>query len=451
MTTTITATSGSDQVTAFHFSQYVFVDRSFLFGTVSINPGTDKNDVDASEPYNGIVEGFNSSAAALSLFNQLSSEMLAIAARFPPLNSPFGQGEVVDYFELFNDTAVDYSNSNLKIFVDMELPVQHGGFAEGDVLTNVFEVTGSAFNDVIRGSNTSDFPPDSTPVLVNGTVGDTKLFFTLHNPGDNVLNGGGGDDVMEGRGGADVLNGGSGFNYASYESSPAAVTVRLAGVGSGDTQTFLATGGHATGDTFSSIQGLLGSAFDDSLTGNSLPNVLAGGLGDDTLDGKGGTDTVDYSHDHFSDIGTTADKVVVHLGLNGNSGTGAEFDAHVDIHTLTTTSTQVSTDTLISIENVTGTNGPDEIVGNEQANTLDGRQGNDTLDGGFGDDTLIGGAGSDTASYVSHDGAAPLGEINTITLGLNGAAGHYTRSEIVFTFPVQVQVVESDTLLSIEN
>jgi Ca2+-binding RTX toxin-like protein len=451
MTTTITATSGSDQVTAFHFSQYVFVQRSFLFGTVSIIPGSDQNDADASEPYNGIVEGFNSSAAALSLFNQLSSEMLDIAARFPPLNSPFGQGIVTDYFELFNDTAVDYSNSNLKIFVDMEIPVQHGGFAEGDVLTDVFEVTGSAFDDVIRGSNTSDYPPDSTPRLVNGTVSDLRLFFTLHNPGDNVLNGGGGDDVLEGRGGADVLNGGSGLNYASYESSPAAVTVRLAGVVS-DPQTFLATGGDAAGDTFSAIQGLLGSGFDDSLTGNSQNNVLAGGLGSDTLDGKGGTDTVDYSHDHFSDIGTTADKVVVHLGPNGTSGTGAEFDAHVDIHTLTVTFTQVSTDTLISIENVIGTNGPDEIIGNEQANTLDGRQGNDTLDGGLGNDTLIGGPGIDTVSYVSHDNVPLLlGEANNIKLGLNGAAGSYTRSGIVSVVPLQFQTVETDVLNGIEN
>src|SRR5262245_15385255 len=245
------------------------------------------------------------------------------------------------------------------------------------------------------------------------------------------------------------LNGGSGFNDASYEASPAAVTVRLAGVG-GDSQTFLATGGDATGDTFSQIQGLLGSGFDDSLTGNSLNNVLAGGLGDDTLDGKGGTDTVDYSHDHFSDIGTTADKVVVRLGLNGANGTGAEFDAHVDIHTLTVTFTQVSTDTLISIEKVIGTNGPDEIVGNEQANTLEGRQGNDILDGGTGNDTLVGGPGSDTASYQSHNSLT--GEFGTISIGMNGANGAAKYSTLVTINgrPVPV-LVETDVLQGIEN
>src|SRR5262249_5674369 len=112
----------------------------------------------------------------------------------------------------------------------------------------------------------------------------------------------------------------------------------------------------------------------------------------------------------------------------------------------------VSSDTLISIENVTGTNGADVLIGNEGANVLDGRSGNDTLDGGFGNDTLIGGAGTDTASYISHDAVAPLGEIDTITLGLNGALGSYTRSEFVAKpLPAHQQVVETDTLIGIEN
>ena len=66
----------------------------------------------------------------------------------------------------------------------------------------------------------------------------------------------------------------------------------------------------------------------------------------------------------------------------------------------------VSNDTLISIENVTGTAGPDEFIGNEQANVLDGREGNDFLDGGFENDTLIGGSGNDTVSYASHSSVA---------------------------------------------
>src|SRR5262245_22580108 len=373
----------------------------------------------------------------------------------PDLNNPIdpsiSAGIVrTTFVTIFADNAVSYAFSQSAVTIDLLTNPQQGGYAQGDQLVDVFEVEGSLFNDIIRGSD-SDPYFDSAQARAESFTGTYQGRFDLiNNPGDNVLIGGGGSDVLEGRGGADVLIGGS-FNgdfsldFASYESSPAAVTVRLKGVGS-DTQTAIATGGGASGDTLVGIEGLIGSRFSDTLTGNALDNVLAGGFGNDVLDGKGGIDTADYSRDHFFDNGDTADQVVVRLGLNGASGTGAEFKVFANPFGPPFI-VQVSTDTLISIENVTGTAGPDTIVGNELSNTLDGRGGNDNLDGGFGDDTLIGGANSDTASYVSHDGAAPLGEIDTITLGLNGAAGHYTRSEFVFTFPVQVQVVERDTLL----
>ena len=295
--------------------------------------------------------------------------------------------------------------------------------------------------------------PISIPKLV---FPDSNSFNELiNNPGDNVLNGGAGDDLLEGRGGADTLNGGSGFDFASYKSSPGAVTVRLPGVGA-DTQTALAGGADATGDTFSSVEGLVGSRFADQLTGNSLNNVLVGGLGNDTLDGKGGIDTADYSTDHildFSFLGDnidSADLVVVHLGLNGAQGTGAEFK--IIPGSGGQAFSQVSVDKLISIENVTGTAGPDTIVGNEQDNLLDGRSGNDLIDGGFGNDMLIGGGGGNSVSFASHDvGPSSLFETNTISLGLNGADGSYTRSHPVFTFPVQVVIDETDVLRQFQN
>ena len=51
------------------------------------------------------------------------------------------------------------------------------------------------------------------------------------------------------------------------------------------------------------------------------------------------------------------------------------------------------------IENATGGNGNDQIIGNAAANILQGGPGNDTLFGGGGNDTLDGGAGIDTASF----------------------------------------------------
>src|SRR5262245_42670296 len=129
---------------------------------------------------------------------------------FPNLVGPKPAPGVTDYFyTAINNTAVDYKNSLSGVRIDLTASTQHGdGFEEGDRLINVFEVNGTFFDDVIRGQD------------LQGITND---------PGDNVLNGRDGSDVLEGRGGSDLLNGGLDFDYASYESSPAAVTVRLAG------------------------------------------------------------------------------------------------------------------------------------------------------------------------------------------------------------------------------
>ena len=52
-------------------------------------------------------------------------------------------------------------------------------------------------------------------------------------------------------------------------------------------------------------------------------------------------------------------------------------------------------DTLSSIENVTGSNYGDKLVGNAANNVLSGLAGNDQLNGAGGNDTLIGGTGDD--------------------------------------------------------
>src|SRR5262249_39981104 len=91
--------------------------------------------------------------------------------------------------------------------------------------------------------------------------------------GDDHILGFGGDDILEGRSGADVLDGGSGTNTASYATASAGVIASLGdpGINTGD----------AAGDTYFSIQNLVGSAYNDSLYGNDGPNALSGGGGND--------------------------------------------------------------------------------------------------------------------------------------------------------------------------
>jgi len=208
--------------------------------------------------------------------------------------------------------------------------------------------------------------------------------------GTNVadqMNGNGGDDSLKGFGGADQLNGGDGIDTAFYGDSTAGVAVNLA--------TGLASGGSAAGDLLTSVENLFGSSHNDFFTGNDAANefygldghdVLVGGNGDDRLiagagndilkggggrdhlEGGSGIDTVDYS----------AAPTGVWARLAGGPSYG-EADG----------------DTFVGIENVTGSEFGDLIVGNSGANLLRGLNGDDVLDGGEGDDRLEGGHGND--------------------------------------------------------
>ena len=147
----------------------------------------------------------------------------------------------------------------------------------------------------------------------------------------------------------------------SYDTASAAVTANLA---SPNTNT-----GDAAGDTYSSIENLRGSNFNDKLTGDNNDNVLEGGSGEDALNGGKGVNTASYEH---AATGVTAD-----LSKPANN-TGEALG-----------------DTYKSIQNLTGSAFDDKLTGDGAANTLTGGAGIDTLSGGGGSDKLIGGLGAD--------------------------------------------------------
>jgi hypothetical protein len=64
----------------------------------------------------------------------------------------------------------------------------------------------------------------------------------------------------------------------------------------------VANGGTAQGDTFSSIENVVGSAYSDVIHGHDGPNTLTGLEGDDHLSAHGGADVLDggYGNDHFT-------------------------------------------------------------------------------------------------------------------------------------------------------
>ena len=102
--------------------------------------------------------------------------------------------------------------------------------------------------------------------------------------GNDMLFGGSGNDTLEGGPGADTLIGGPGMDTADYSASAAAVSVNLL--------TGLGSGGDAQGDILGGIENIVGSAFNDTLTGDNGGNALDGRSGNDTLNGGAGSDTL---------------------------------------------------------------------------------------------------------------------------------------------------------------
>src|SRR5262249_50369505 len=85
----------------------------------------------------------------------------------PDLNNPIdpsiSTGIVpTSFVTIFADNAVSYAFCQSAVAIDLGVPpgeeaLQHGGYAEGDILRDVFEVEGSLFNDIIRGSDSDPY------------------------------------------------------------------------------------------------------------------------------------------------------------------------------------------------------------------------------------------------------------------------------------------------------
>jgi Ca2+-binding RTX toxin-like protein len=115
---------------------------------------------------------------------------------------------------------------------------------------------------------------------------------------------------------------------------------------------------------------IFGGAENDKLYGEAGNDVLDGGIGNNKLDGGQGVDTVTYE--------TAQAGVTVGLSSSMSQRTGGG-----------------GTDSIVGVENLTGSHFNDKLTGSGGNNVLSGLDGRDTLNGGGGNDTLIGGAGID--------------------------------------------------------
>jgi Ca2+-binding RTX toxin-like protein len=254
---------------------------------------------------------------------------------------------------------------------------------------------------------------DGDDALYGGGGKDT----ILGGQGDDTLDGGNGDDMLSGQDGVDVFRGGAGSDTVDYsQESPFQLLVNL--------ETNVASGGTASGDTFDSIENLIGS--DDRIDrfiGTSAANHFRGQGGGDVFNGRAGNDILDGGNDgdilygedgndtviggagqDYLDGGTGIDTVVytgsiagVTVDLANGTATGGDADGPAQI---VGRGTVIRHDILSGFENAVGSFHDDHLIGDGAANKLYGGSGGDILTGGGGADTLNGGAGKDTADYA---------------------------------------------------
>ncbi|MCC2097355.1 MAG: calcium-binding protein [Hyphomicrobiales bacterium] len=306
----------------------------------------------------------------------------------------------------FIDT-VSYEYSPEAVQINLNTASQHGGDAEGDVLVSIEAIVGSRFNDSITGDK-----------------------------GDNVLTGGAGLDVINGGGGNDtlfggfdrandILDGGSGSDWVDYSAASGSMTIQLheqkgftyvdgyaaldPGLSSfqfgGKTYTTLTPA--VQEDTLRNIENIIGTQYNDTITGNYQNNIIDGGAGADAINGKGGIDTVTYASDR----------------------SGA--DLFIDLLQSVQHGGHAEGDTLVSIENIIAGNGDDAIFGSNGNNRLEGGAGADIILGRDGNDTIVSGSGADIL-----DGGQGM---DTFVFNFTGDSG----ATVVTGFEAQLRGVSS--------
>ncbi|WP_247267724.1 MULTISPECIES: calcium-binding protein [Pseudomonas] len=279
-------------------------------------------------------------------------------------------------------------------------------------------------------------------------IGDFKGY---GNAEHNVIIAGAGNDWLWGGDGGDQFIGGEGFDTVSYTDSLEGVSIELSSM-------WGATG-IAFGDTYSSIEAVQGSNFNDVIFADASAMVMDGADGFDAVDYSRSNDAVSIEFRDGKGFGSgdyaegdTLINVEKVVGTNlddhftANSG-GVTFEGGwgSDVYTINSEGvTIVETDsgmgfdelyTSLSvmkmdpfIEKMTYTGTADFTgYGNDSDNYIFGGSGDDLFYGGAGRDVFVGGAGMDIVSYEDSD----TGVVATLwRIGQNGTADGDTHYDV---------------------
>jgi serralysin len=150
------------------------------------------------------------------------------------------------------------------------------GYARAD------NISGGAGNDILSGAGGND--------KLFGGAGNDRL---IGGAGNDTLTGDAGNDYLLGGAGGDKHIGGAGIDTVSYTDATKGVVVSL-GKPSINTN-------DAKGDTYSSIENLTGSKFNDTLVGSAGSNKINGYHGNDKLTGGTGYDDFVFAKGYGKD------------------------------------------------------------------------------------------------------------------------------------------------------
>lgn len=304
------------------------------------------------------------------------------------------------------------SGAGIDVFVGAFVAAQlTGGLSDNSLIASAFSgsvtLTGGGGNDNLIGSAFAS-------LLIGGAGNDTlsaggavdRLF---GDEGDDVLSGGAANDLLRGGLGNDTINGGDGIDVVTEQaqsnfvvtgqsvSSPvtgndsnsAIERLELAG-GSG--ANLLDARGSSIPVVLNGSNGndtLLGSPFADTLIGGSGDDVLSGGAGQDSIDGGTGRDT---SYELVN-----VNVVITNRRLT-SSATGNETMSGIEGFALVGGAGATKFDASLSAVAVTllGGGGNDTLLGSNFIDVLIGGSRTVTPLTGDGTDVLDGGAANDS-------------------------------------------------------